>query len=352
MHQQGYFVRELADLLAIKFAGNPDLLITGISTLDKANENQIAFLFEEKYFKDLERTRASCLLVNQKFPLDQKFTYLVSDNPKLTMAKLLKLFSYEYENFKGIHPLAFQSDNISFGSEVSINPFVYLGKNLKIGNKVTIFPGCFIGDNSEIGDETVLYPNVTILSDSKIGNKVIIHSGTVIGSDGYGFIQLAGNFHHKVPQIGNVIIEDDVEIGSNASIDRATIGSTRICQGAKIDNQVHIAHNVIIGERSLIVAQVGIAGSTKIGANVILAGQAGVAGHLEIGDETLVLGRSGVTKSFPPKSKVSGFPARDHKEEIKNRLLIKKIPELIEQIEKLNQKIEQLELNNKSQILS
>jgi UDP-3-O-[3-hydroxymyristoyl] glucosamine N-acyltransferase len=340
---KGYTVKQLAELTGLNFQGNPDLFITGVSTLDKAEPDKLAFLIEEKYFKELENTRSVCFLVDKSYKLGNNFTYLISHSPRLSMTKLLELFTPDYEKFNGIHPLAFISENVSFSENVSINHFVYIGKNSVIGKNVTILPGCYIGENSVIGDDTFMYPNVTILANSLIGKKAIIHSGTVIGSDGYGFIQLENNFHYKVPQVGNVIIEDDVEIGANVSIDRGTIGSTKIGEGSKIDNQVHIAHNVEIGKRSLIVAQVGIAGSTKIGSDVIIAGQAGIAGHLRIGDKTMVLGRSGVTKDFPENSKVSGFPARDHKEEIKNRVHLKQIPALLKHIEDLQGRVSALE---------
>ncbi len=341
--KQGYLVKELADFIKMPFKGNPDLFISGVSTLEKANNFQLAFLIEEKYFKASENTKAGCLLVSEEYPLNDHFTYLISSIPRQSMAKLLELFSYKESIIEGIHHQASISENVSIGINVSINPFVFIGKNVSIGRNVTILPNSYIGDNVIIGEQTLIYPNVTVMANSVIGKKVIIHSGTVIGSDGYGFVQLDNNYHYKVPQAGNVIIEDEVEIGSNVSIDKATIGSTVIGEGSKIDNLVHIAHNVNIGKRTLIVAQVGIAGSTKIGDDCILAGQAGIAGHIELGNGTLVLGRSGVTKNFPPKSKISGFPAREHKDEIKAKAQLKKIPEIINEIKQLKERLEELE---------
>jgi len=288
-------------------------------------------------------------LVTKSFPLfDDRATYLIcKNNPKFDMARVLELFSYKSINTPlGVDTLTYISNDVNLGKNITISPFVYLGKKVTIGDYVTIYPNCYIGDNTVIGDRTTIYPNVTIRENSIIGKKVIIHSGTVIGSDGYGFVQIENNYHYKIPQIGNVIIEDEVEIGSNVSIDRGTIESTIIGEGSKIDNLVHIAHNVEIGKRTLIIAQVGIAGSTKVGENSILAGQAGIGGHLEIGEETLVYAKSGVTKSFPAKSKISGFPARKHTDELKNQALTKKIPELIEQINKLQSEIDSLKKNS------
>ncbi|MBC7473562.1 MAG: UDP-3-O-(3-hydroxymyristoyl)glucosamine N-acyltransferase [Candidatus Sericytochromatia bacterium] len=346
MDNKIFTLEKLSEILNIKYYGNPDLIISGISEIKNAKKNQLAFLFEKKYLKDIDKTNASCLLVNIDFEIDDKFSYLVSDKPKFIMTKILEIFNFKYNNFKGIHHLANISNNVLFGENVSVNSFVHIGQNVKIGKNVTIMSGSFIGDNSTIDDETLIYPNVTILANCIIGKKVIIHSGVVIGSDGYGFIQLDNNEHHKVPQIGNVIIEDNVEIGASVTIDRATIGSTIICEGTKIDNMVHIAHNVKIGKRSLIIAQTGIAGSTIIGDNVIIAGQSGVSGHLEIGNNSIILSRSGVTKNFPEKSKISGFPARNHLDELKNISMINKIPQLIKEIEELKEIIKSQNLKN------
>lgn len=339
MPEKGYFVKELAERFCLKLHGNPDIFITGIATPEAAKENELSFIIEEKYYVYANSTGASCLLVNNKFEPDDNYTYLISSTPKLSMVKILELFSPSVENNKEIDPYSYISENVLLGENISINPFVFIGKNVRIGNNVTILSNSFIGENSVIGDGTLIYPNVSIMSDSIIGERVIIHSGTVIGSDGYGFIQLEGNIHYKVPQIGNVKIGNDVEIGSNVSVDRGTLGSTIIGDGTKIDNHVHIAHNVEIGKRVLIVAQVGIAGSTKIGSDSIIAGQAGISGHLELGNGCMVLGKSGVTKDFPPNSKISGFPAREHKEEIRFKALLKKLPWIIDELEKLKKLI-------------
>lgn len=338
-------ISDLAKRLNLEIVGDSDLEILAVSSPEKAKENELTFIFEEKYYNFFNNTNASVILTNKKDNLSEKFTYLISNNPKLDMAKVLEIFEYKPKLFIGIHNSVFIGENCNIDIDVSINPFVYIGSNVVIKKGVTIFPHSYIGDHSIIDENTIIYPNVTIAHQAKIGKNVIIHSGSVIGSDGYGFIQTKGNIHYKIPQIGNVIIEDDVEIGSNVSIDRGTTNSTIIKKGTKIDNMVHIAHNVKIGERSLLVAQSGIAGSSEIGSDCVVAGQAGISGHLKIGSQVMILGKSGVTKDLVDKSKVSGFPAREHKEELKQQVFIKKLPELFQEINELKKRLKYLEEN-------
>lgn len=332
-----YTLKEIADFADLEFIGNPDKVIESVSDLDNIKDNSLVFLFEEKYLKTIELD--ICVLIKKDWIDKFSGNLLLSDNPKADMAKILSLFETEYEKFYDYQNV-FIGENVKIGKNVSLSPFVYIGKNVVIDDNTTIMSGAFIGENSIIGSDTKIYPNVSIMSDSIIGNKVIIHSNTVIGSDGYGFIQNSKNEHFKIPQVGNVVIEDNVEIGSNVSIDRGTIGSTIIKSGTKIDNMVHIAHNVKVGERTLIIAQSGIAGSSEIGNDVILAGQVGVGGHISIGDKSIVMSRSGVTKSHPENSKLSGFPARKHTDDFKEKALIKKIPELLRQIDALKEILE------------
>jgi UDP-3-O-[3-hydroxymyristoyl] glucosamine N-acyltransferase len=338
-------ISDLAKKLDLEIIGNSEIEILGVSSPENAKENQLTFIFEDKYYSFFDTTKASVVLTNKKNNLSEKFTYLISNNPKLDMAKVLEIFEYKPKLFNGIHKSVFIGENCNIDIDVSINPFVYIGSNVVIKKGVTIFPHSYIGDYSIIDENTIIYPNVTIAHQTKIGKNVIIHSGTVIGSDGYGFIQTKGNVHYKIPQIGNVIIEDDVEIGANVSIDRGTTDSTIIKKGTKIDNMVHIAHNVKIGERSLLVAQSGIAGSSELGSDCVVAGQAGISGHLKIGSQVMILGKSGVTKDLEDKSKVSGFPARDHKDELKQQVFIKKLPKLIEEINELKKRLNVLDDN-------
>lgn len=328
-----YTLKEIAEKFDLDFIGNSDSIIYGVSDIHNIKPNTLVFLFDEKFI-DKINFKSICLLIPKK--LKDKFSgnLLLSDNPKLDMSKILSLFEYKYPKFYNFENV-YIGDNSNINKNSSIFPFVYIGNNVFIDENVEIMSGAFIGDNSNIGKNSKIYPNVSIMNNSIIGGNVVIHSNTVIGSDGYGYIQNEKNEHLKIPQVGNVIIEDEVEIGSNVSIDRATIGSTIIKKGTKIDNMVHIAHNVKVGERTLIIAQSGIAGSSEIGNDVIIAGQVGIGGHLTIGDKSIIMSRSGVTKNQEPNSKISGFPARNHIEDFKEKALIKKIPDLIKEIEEL-----------------
>lgn len=361
-------ISDLSKKLNLEILGDKNLSILGVSSPDIAKDTDITFIFEEKYVDFFETTNANVILTTESYKNKSiednsvsfnseadtqgilktnksKKTLLISNNPKLDMAKILELFEYNTNLYNGIHQNTFIGKNCQIDVDVSINPFVYIGNNVTIKKGVKIFPNTYIGDYSNIDENTMIYPNVTIGHQCIIGKNVIIHSGAVIGSDGYGFIQTKGNIHYKIPQIGNVVIEDDVEIGSNVSIDRGTTGSTIIKKGTKIDNMVHIAHNVKIGERTLLVAQSGIAGSSEIGSDCIIAGQAGISGHLKIGNQVMILGKSGVTKNLPDKSKVSGFPARDHREELKQQVFQTKLPELYKEIQDLKKRLKFLENN-------
>jgi UDP-3-O-[3-hydroxymyristoyl] glucosamine N-acyltransferase len=264
------------------------------------------------------------------------------DNPYLAFAKVIPLLSKVDLPPPGIHRSFIAGDAVAVGQKCSILPHVVVENRVKIGDRTILYPGIYIGNDVIIGNDVVIYPNVTILHNVQIGNRVIIHSGTVIGSDGFGFAPQTGSYH-KIPQIGRVLIEDDVEIGANVTIDRATLGKTHIKRGVKIDNLVQIAHNVVIGENSIIVAQVGISGSTRIGQNVMLAGQVGLVGHIEIGDHVKIGAQSGVTKSVPSNTIVSGSPAVDHLLWRKSQVSLLKLPELIKAFHDLEQRVKELE---------
>lgn len=283
-------------------------LITGLNTLTLAKESQISFLDNKKYIKDLENTKAAAVFVKKEFaslvPLGT--IALLTEEPYLMLAYASKLFSSKLVEIDGNNP--------EIGLNCTIMENVYLGKNSIIGDNCTIMAGSYIGANVYIGSNTIVYPNVVIYRDCQIGNDCIIHAGSVIGSDGFGFAHTKEGKHIKIYQNGNVVIENDVEIGSNASIDRAVFGTTLIKEGAKIDNLVQIAHNCIIGEYSIITAQVGISGSTTLGRNVVMGGQSGTAGHLEIAAFTTIAARGGVTKSLTDSGKTwAGFPLFEHR---------------------------------------
>jgi UDP-3-O-[3-hydroxymyristoyl] glucosamine N-acyltransferase len=296
-----------------------DKEIESLEALDKANEKQLSFLENRKYINALANTKAGAVILRKEFipKLPKGCSALISEEPYLTLAFISKLFAKEPMSLKGSEP--------EIGKGCKIAPNVYIGKDSVIGDNVTLMPGVVVGDNVEIKDNTLIYPNVVIYRDCKIGSNCIIHAGTVIGSDGYGFAHTKDGRHIKIYQNGNVIIEDDVEIGANCTIDRAVFGSTIIKKGTKLDNLIQIAHNCEIGENTLMASQVGISGSTKIGRNVVMGGQSGTAGHLSIGDFAIIAARGGVTKSIEGKKSYAGFPLLEHKTWLKLNALLMRI---------------------------
>jgi len=246
------------------------------------------------------------------------------------------------QQLNGIQEPSYISKSASYGQIVFIGAFAYLGENVRVGNGTKIYPNAYLGNNVKVGDNSIIHPGVKIYHDCVIGNNVIIHAGTVIGSDGFGFVPEAGK-HRKVPQIGRVVIGDDVEIGANVTIDRATFGETVIKRGTKIDNLVHIAHNVVVGEDSLLIAQVGIAGSTKVGNRVALGGQVGVVGHIEIGDDVKIAAQSGVPHDIKPNTTVSGTPALPHEKMLRVYMTLPKLPEMRRTLQDLEKKVRELE---------
>ena len=310
-------LKQLAKSIGIFYSGR-DVEIVGINRLKDAKEDELSFLDNPKYLKDLKTTKAVAVLVSKKYEssVPKDCIALVDEEPYLKVALASKFFAPDIMKKEGKRPI--------FGKDCNIGVNVSFGKDVVIGNRVTIMPGCYIGDDVKIGDDTTIYPNVTIYHQCKIGNRCIIHSGTVVGSDGYGFAHTKDGKHIKFYQLGNVVIEDDVEIGSNCSIDRGALSSTIIKEGVKIDNLVHIAHNCEIGKYSLLVAQVGLSGSTKLGRNVVMGGQSATAGHLKIGDFATIAARGGVTKSIEGSKVYGGFPLMEHKKWLKLNVILSK----------------------------
>lgn len=334
-------VKQIAELVGGEILGDTDILIKGISSLALATEGDISF-FKGSGFKDeIRNTKASALIVREAIDTYKGAQIIVKD-PYLAYARVAALFSPKTPRFEGVSEKAIVEKDAEIGEDVSIYPLVYIGHESSIGCNVTVFPGVYIGNRVRIGDGTVLYPNVTIMSDCVIGKHVIIHGGTVIGSDGFGYVR-DGDLNMKIPQVGIVEIEDDVEIGSNNTIDRASLGKTVIKRGVKTDNLVQIGHNVVVGENTLVVAQVGIAGSTKIGKNVIIGGQVGFADHVEIGDRVMIGAKSGVSHSIPAGEVVSGIPTMPHRLWLKTRGNIKRLPLYLERIKILEDKVKNLE---------
>ncbi len=290
-----YRLSQLAALLKREFIGE-DVEILGCNTLMDAREWEISFFGQSKICKISQIYQAGAVIVDHSYK-DSVKNSIISDNPYLDFAKVVSLFAKEQGEFHGISEFSYVHEDAVVGEGVTIYPYVYIGPRARIGKSTKIFPGVYIGEDVSIGEECIIYPNVVIMGGCEIGNRVILHPGVVIGADGFGFA-LGDEGREKFPQIGKVVIEDDVEVGANSTIDRAALGETKVGRGTKIDNQVQIGHNVKVGANSVIVAQVGIAGSTTIGNNVILAGQVGIVGHVNITDGVIIGAKSGVSKDI------------------------------------------------------
>ena len=335
-------LKEIAKLIDGQVIGDGDTLITGASGIREATEGDITFLANSKYSSLMDKTRASAIITSAEAQ-DTTKPIILTQNPSLAFVKIISLFAPDdIGHPSGIDYTVVMGKNVSLGKDVTIGAYSVIGDNVTIGDNVIIYAGCYIGHHTKIGSQTLIYPHVSIRERISIGSRVIIHSGAVIGSDGFGFATIKGA-HHKIPQVGIVQIDDDVEIGANVTIDRARFDKTVIGRGTKIDNLVQIGHNVIIGENSLIVAQVGIAGSAIIGSNVTLGGQAGIVGHITIGDNAIVTGQTGVAKSVPADTMVSGYPARPFMTTQRVNASLKNLPKLFNTVKELKKKIEELE---------
>ena len=336
-------LKKIASLVGGNVIGNDSFIIEGINSLDAAVQGEISFFADRKYKESLGKTKASAIIVSEENLLF-KGPQVVVSNPALAYAKVASIFAPPVPRYPGISEQAVLHDSTRIGKDVSIYPLVYVGEEALIGDNVIMFPGVFIGDRVKIGNGTIIYPNVTILHDCQIGKNVIINAGTVIGSDGFGFVR-DGPVSVKIPQIGMVQIDDDVEIGANSCIDRAASGKTWIKRGVKTDNFVHVAHNVIIGEDTIVVAQVAISGSVHIGRQVIIGGQVAISDHVEIGDRVMIGSQSGVPKSIPSGEVVSGTPAMPHRLWLKTSGIIRRLPEFNEHLRHLEKRVAELEKN-------
>jgi len=337
----------IAEVVNGEIKGDKNKNICGVASFDDAAGDQITFAGNAKFLKKIAKTDAGAIIVPRDFQASTK-NILQVDNPQLAFALVLNLFYPPLKPEPGISSYSCIGKNFVCGREASIAPFAVIGNSVTIGYGIVLSPHVVIGDNVVMGNDVRIYPNVTILERCTIGNRVIIHAGTVIGSDGFGFAP-DGKKYYKIPHTGIVQIDDDVEIGAGNTIDRATFGKTWIKSGVKTDNLVHIAHNVTVGENSILVAQVAIGGSVSIGKNVILAGQAAIADHLILGDNVTVVGQSGVAKSVSSGETVSGSPAISHRQWLRVQKILPRLPELkkkLEEIEKRLKKIETSEREN------
>lgn len=332
-------LKELADMLGAELTGPADVDIRGAAGVRDAGEGQITFITGKKNLKDLEHSRAAAAIV----PLDTptlRLPLLRLKNPRLAFAQILELFYVKPYQATGISEKAAIGTGVVIGAEPSIHPFVVLAEDVRVGERVTLYPGVSIGSGSVVDDDSIIHANVSIGHNIRIGKRVIIHAGTVLGSDGFGFVTEKGR-HHKIPQVGGVIIEDDVEIGGNCTIDRAMLGNTVIQKGTKLDNLVHVAHNVTIGENCLIAGQVGIAGSSTIGNLVMFGGQVGVADHVTVGDQVMAGGGSGITRDVESGQVIAGYHAMPIRDWLKVQSILPKLPELLKRIRDLEKQIDE-----------
>lgn len=343
-------IQEIASLINGSIFGNKNLEIENVAKIEEAKPGDLTFLYLPSYEKFFPDTKASAVIVKTNFNKTRNdITYIEVSAPEKAFFDIIrKYFTPEFP-LSGIDPSAFVHQTAKLGENVAIGKNVVISKDCVIGNNTKIFHNTVISENTVIGNNCLIFSNVSIRENCKIGNTVIIHPGTVVGSDGFGYSTDEKGVYHKIPQIGNVIIEDDVELGSNVSIDRAAIGSTIIKRGCKIDNLVQIAHNVQLGEDTVISSQVGVSGSTKIGNHCILAGQAGLVGHIEIGDNVVITAQAGVSKSILKPGYYSGSPAMEMRAYQKMQAQVRFIPDYVERIKQLENQIKSLKelLSNK-----
>lgn len=336
--------RELSLLLQGEVEGNPDVKVNNLAKIEEAQPHELSFIANPKYEAYASTTAAGILVVSKDFKTSQPLTATLIrvDDPYRSFTHLLEMYKAQQEHQTGIEQPSFIAPNVTMGGGVYVGAFSYISEHAVIGDNVKIYPNCHIGSGVHIGDNTVLYPGVKLYMECKVGKNCIIHSGAIIGSDGFGFAPNQNGSFVKIPQTGNVVLEDDVEVGANTTIDRATMGSTIIRKGVKIDNLVQIAHNVEVGENTVIAAQTGISGSTKIGRNCMIGGQVGIVGHIKIADGTKIQAQSGVAKSIEKENTAwAGAPAFDYTQNLKSNIIFRNLPELDKRIRELERLISQ-----------
>ncbi|RYD57964.1 MAG: UDP-3-O-(3-hydroxymyristoyl)glucosamine N-acyltransferase [Sphingobacteriales bacterium] len=338
---------QVATLIKGQIEGDPEVKVNRIAKIEEATEGALSFVANPKYEEYLYTTSASIIIVNESLQITQPInsTLIRVKDAYSGFALLLDKYNEIISQIgkKGVEQPSFVSKSASLGKDVYIGAFAYIGENVIIGDRVKIYPGCYVGDNVVINEDSVLFAGVKIYDGCSLGCRVTIHSGTVVGGDGFGFAPQKDGSYKKVPQIGNVIIEDDVEIGANTTIDRATMGSTNIRKGVKLDNLIQIAHNVEIGENTVIAAQTGVSGSTKVGKSCIIGGQVGMVGHIHIANGTRINAQSGLSKSVTAENAaLNGSPAFDYKSSLKSQAIFRNLPELQQRLHKLEELVEEL----------
>ena len=328
---------DLAARIGARLEGEGDALVSGIAPIEEAGPGQVTFLANPKYARFVQGSKATAIIARETVPGVQT-AFLVSENPYFAFACAVEAFHPPATFGPGISDKASVDPSARLGKDVTVSPFAVIGEGAEVGDRTVLFPGVFLGKEVSIGTDCLVYPNVVLYHGVTVGSRVILHAGCVIGSDGFGFAPTPEGFR-KIPQVGTVEIEDDVEIGANTTIDRATLGVTRVCRGAKLDNLIQVAHNVVIGGNTVIAAQAGISGSTRIGSRVMIGGQAGLAGHLDVEDGIMLGAKCGVPDSLrASESRVwSGIPAMPHSTWLRFATLLPKIPELFRRVKRLEE---------------
>lgn len=334
-------IREIAGIVGATVAGDEQTVITGIRPIDEAGEHDLTFIANKKYFKMLQTTKAGAILVLPGAVAPDKNLLIVSD-PYVCFGKLLALFHPTDHGVAGVSPDAYIEEGAFVAADATVMPRAFIGRGARIASGAVIYPGVFIGRDASVGENSILYANVTVYGGCRIGSRVILHSGVVIGADGFGFAS-PGKENFKIPQVGIVQIDDDVELGANTTVDRATLGRTWIQQNVKVDNLVQIAHNVVIGENTVIAAQTGISGSTKIGKSVMIGGKVGIVGHISIGDGVMIGAASNIHRDIPAGQVGGGSPFLPYKQWLRVEASKSKLPEIRVKLEKLIKQVEELE---------
>jgi UDP-3-O-[3-hydroxymyristoyl] glucosamine N-acyltransferase len=332
---------EIAGAVGGQLVGAGDTMIAGVSSLAEARGGDLAYVDGDRFIPAALASEAAAFMIGRPVPEIPR-PQVVVGHPRHAFVRVVERFFPPARPPLGIAAPIARGAEVELGADVSIGPFVTLGDRARVGARVTLYAGVFIGADAVVGEDSVLYPHVTIGEGCEIGRRVVIHAGTVVGSDGFGYVSVEGR-HHKVPQLGDVLVEDDVELGANVTVDRGTFGRTRIGRGSKVDNLVHIGHNVTVGPDSILVAQVGIAGSTRLGSHVVVGGQAGITEHLEIGDRAMIAAQAGVTRNIGEGEIVSGTPAGPHAASLRAHVLFPRLPELRQQLRDLVERVRVLE---------
>ena len=341
---------QIASLLNGTIEGNADAAVSGLSKIEEGQPETLSFLGNPKYTPHIYETNASIVIVNKSLvlerPVKNTCTLIRVEDAYACFAQLLEMYNQVKSNKKGIEQPSYISQSAKYGNDCYVGAFAYIGENVVLGNNVKIYPHVFIGDNTKVGDNTIIYSGAKIYSDCLVGAHCTIHAGVVIGADGFGFAPNSDNNYKKIPQIGNVVIEDHVEIGSNTTIDRATLGSTIIRKGVKIDNLIQIGHNVEIGENTVIAASASIAGSTKVGKNCMIGGQAGIIGHLKIADGTKIAGQTGILGNIKKEGGVlQGSPSMPYLDFQRSYVIFRKLPQLAQKISELEKQMNNVSVN-------